>query len=368
MSFPGAAPPPEGVVPDLAHPQDVLRTVNYITQGLTVFFVTIFVAIRFYAKSRVLGGGFTPDDSNPGRIDATYAAYVLMLGYCITAVFAGAHGGGLNIWEVSPAEVEQYFKSCYAATIFYAPMAMTVKLALLVIIIRVFGSVHRRTLIGIYIFIGMIVAYYVSGLFIKIFICWPISAYWTGDSGKCLNQSAIVTADSIISVISDLAILLLPTPLTWSLQLPRRKRLRVTGLLCAGGVATGFSIYRLAMIVDQRNSPNMTIVFIKVILSGNAEAGIGLICACLPAVSALYVQRTRGSSYFKNPGQSSVTGRGEIMLTRSYHVDRSRVDKGVDESALELGHDEAGLVSNIGTEIKANAAESHHSNRSEETL
>ena len=147
-------------------------------------------------------------------------------------------------------------------------MAMTVKLALLVIIIRVFGSVHRRTLIGIYIFIGMIVAYYVSGLFIKIFICWPISAYWTGDSGKCLNQSAIVTADSIISVISDLAILLLPTPLTWSLQLPRRKRLRVTGLLCAGGVATGFSIYRLAMIVDQRNSTNMTIVFIKVKLSG----------------------------------------------------------------------------------------------------
>ncbi|KAL6874600.1 hypothetical protein HDV57DRAFT_236791 [Trichoderma longibrachiatum] len=362
MSFPGAAPPPEGVVPDLAHPQDVLRTVNYITQGLTIFFVSIFVAVRFYAKSRVLGGGFTPDDY------ATYAAYVLMLGYCITAVFAGAHGGGLNIWEVSPAEVEQYFKSCYAATIFYAPMAMTVKLALLVIIIRVFGSVHRRTLIGIYIFIGMIVAYYISGLFIKIFICWPISAYWTGDSGKCLNQSAIVTADSIISVISDLAILLLPTPLTWSLQLPRRKRLRVTGLLCAGGVATGFSIYRLAMIVDQRNSLNMTIVFIKVILSGNAEAGIGLICACLPAVSALYVQRTRGSSYFKNPGQSSVTGRGEIMLTRSYHVDRSRADKGVDESALELGHDEAGLVSSIGNDIKANAAESHHSNRSEETL
>lgn len=147
-------------------------------------------------------------------------------------------------------------------------MAMTVKLALLVIIIRVFGSVHRRTLIGIYIFIGMIVAYYVSGFFIKIFICWPISAYWTGDASKCMNQSAIVTADSIISVISDLAILLLPTPLTWSLQLPRRKRLRVSGLLCAGGVATGFSIYRLAMIVDQRNSTNMTMVFIKVILSG----------------------------------------------------------------------------------------------------
>jgi hypothetical protein len=56
------------------------------------------------------------------------------------------------------------------------------------------------------------------------------------------------------------------------------------------------------------------------------------------------------------------------MLTRSYHVDRSAVDKDVDESALELGHDEAGLVSNMGAQVKANAPESHHSNRSEETL
>ncbi|KAL7948008.1 hypothetical protein V8C42DRAFT_316380 [Trichoderma barbatum] len=362
MSYPGAAPPPEGVIPNLAHPQDILRTVNFVTQGLTIFFVTIFVSIRFYAKTRVLGGSFTTDDY------ATYSAYVLMIGYCITACFASVHGGGLNMWEVSKEDVEKYFQSCYAATIFYAPMAMTVKLALLIIIIRVFGSVHRRTLIGIYIFIGMMVAYYVSGLFIKIFICWPISAYWTGDARKCMNQSAIVTADSIISVISDLAILLLPTPLTWSLQLPRRKRLRVTGLLCAGGVATAFSIYRLALIVDQRNSPNMTMVFIKVILSGNAEVGIGLICACLPAVSALYVQRTRGSSYFKNPGHSNTTGRGEIILTRSYHVDRSAVDKDIDDNAIELGHDEAGLVSNMGTQARVNAAESHHSNRSDDSL
>ncbi|KAL7784575.1 hypothetical protein V8C37DRAFT_420614 [Trichoderma ceciliae] len=368
MSFPGAAPPPEGVIPNLARPQDMLQTTNYVTQGLTIFFVTIFVAIRIYAKSRVLGGSLTADDSDLEETDATYTAYILMIGYCITACFAGSHGGGLNIWEVSKEEVQLYFKSCYAATIFYAPMAMTVKLALLVIIIRVFGSVHRRTLVGIYIFIGMIVAYYVSGLFIKIFICWPIHAYWEGDASRCLDQSAIVTADSIISVISDLAILLLPTPLTWSLQLPRRKRLRVTGLLCAGGVATGFSIYRLALIVDQRNSTNMTMVFIKVILSGNAEAGIGLICACLPAVSALYVQRTRGSSYFKNPGHSSVNGRGEIMLTRSFHVDRSEVDKIMDETALELGHDEAGLVSNIGTHVHTDSKQSHHSNRSDETL
>jgi hypothetical protein len=103
---------------------------------------------------------------------------------------------------------------------------------------------------------------------IKIFICWPISAYWKGETDKCLDQSAIITADAIISTVSDLVILLLPTPLTWSLQLSKRKRLRVIGILCAGGVATAFSIYRLAMILHEGKSPNQTIVFTKVILSG----------------------------------------------------------------------------------------------------
>lgn len=150
-------------------------------------------------------------------------------------------------------------------------MAMTVKLALLLIIVRVFGSVHKKTVISVYILIGIIVLYYVSGVFIKIFICWPISAYWQGQTQKCMDQSAIITADAIISVISDLVILMLPTPLTWSLQLSRKKRLRITGMLGAGGIATAFSVYRLILIVKEGKSPNQTMVFTKVVLSGYVD-------------------------------------------------------------------------------------------------
>ena len=57
-------------------------------------------------------------------------------------------------------------------------MAMFVKLALLLITIRVFGSVHRKTIFSVYVLIGVIVAYYGSGVFIKVFVCWPIKAYW----------------------------------------------------------------------------------------------------------------------------------------------------------------------------------------------
>lgn len=147
-------------------------------------------------------------------------------------------------------------------------MAMFVKIALLALIARIFGEAHRKTLIGIYVLLGLVVSYYVSGLIVKICICNPISAYWKGDMDKCLNQSAIITTDAAVSVISDLAILCIPIPLTWSLQLSKKKKLRVIGILCAGGMATAFSIYRLGMIVAEGKSTNQTIVFTKVVLTG----------------------------------------------------------------------------------------------------
>lgn len=147
-------------------------------------------------------------------------------------------------------------------------MALFCKLALLLLIARVFGSVYTKTTKGIYFFMGLLVAYYLAALIVKIRICWPIPAYWTGEYDKCLDQTAVITADSVISVASDLAILLLPTPLTWSLNMPTRRKLRVIGVLCAGGLATAFSIYRLGVIVAEGSSANQTVVFVKVVLSG----------------------------------------------------------------------------------------------------
>lgn len=147
-------------------------------------------------------------------------------------------------------------------------MAFFVKMALLFILVSVFAP-YKKTVKLIYLLLALLLAYYVPALIIKIRICVPISTYWTRDGrGSCLDQGAVITSDSIMSVISDLAILILPFPLTWSLQMPMKKKLRVMGILGAGGLATAFSIYRLWMIVVSGASPDQTIIFIRVILSG----------------------------------------------------------------------------------------------------
>lgn len=119
-----------------------------------------------------------------------------------------------------------------------------------------------------YAFTLLVTAYYVAGWQVKIFACKPIAAYWRPQTGKCLNQRSIIIADAITSTASDLIILTIPIPLTWSLQMSRAKKLRVAGMLSAGGLATAFSIYRLVLIILDGDSPNYTMLFVRVVLSG----------------------------------------------------------------------------------------------------
>jgi hypothetical protein len=150
-------------------------------------------------------------------------------------------------------------------------MALFVKIALLAILTRIFAP-YRGKVWFIYIFLGCLCVYYIVALIIKIRMCYPIPLYWLGEDfkgqGSCLDQAAALIADSVISVVSDLIILVLPLPLTWSLQMSRSRKLRVIGLLGAGGLATGFSVYRLILVLKDGNTSDMSILFICVIMSG----------------------------------------------------------------------------------------------------
>ncbi|PGG99512.1 hypothetical protein GX51_06252 [Blastomyces parvus] len=283
-------PPPPGVTSNFDHPTDVLRTVNLVTQYLTGAIVTIFVAtrliIKFYRYSR-----FEIEDY------ATTISWFFFIGYCTCVALLSYHGGGYHAWDVPKSEQQKFQKISYAITIIYVPMAFSAKVALLAIVIRIF-NLDRKTVIGIYVILGVLLLYYIPTILLKILFCLPIAGYWEGTASgaKCLNQQNLIAADAVISMVSDFVILVLPLPLTWSLHIGKTKKLRVIGILGAGGVATAFSVWRLVMIIEEGASPNFTLVFVRIVLLGNAEAGIGLICACLPAINSYYSYRKKRSS------------------------------------------------------------------------
>ncbi|KAJ6161159.1 hypothetical protein N7470_004555 [Penicillium chermesinum] len=259
------------------NPKDVLHTVNTVTQALCIPLVSLFVALRFYTRIRFKQAlGVEDCESNRICFEIVFEQDPTdSLIRCLCHILVGKYGGGYNIDDVSEAHQTLFKKFCYVATTLYCPMALSVKIALLAILTRIF-SPYRGKVWFIYIFLACLCCYYLAALIVKIRICDPIPMYWLGPlpGGSCLDQRAALIADSVISMVSDTIILILPLPLTWSLQMSRNRKLRVIGLLSAGGLATGFSVYRLVLVLSRGSSPNQTIVFICVILSGSGNSGL----------------------------------------------------------------------------------------------
>jgi len=155
----------------------------------------------------------------------------------------------------------------------YGPTAWFLKVSLLLVSIRVFNF-DRRFVIFWYAFIAAMAMYYIPVLIIKANICRPIAGFW--DSlvpTKCLNQRIVFVADTMISTVTDTAVLLAPVPVIRALRLPPMAKLRVYLLLGAGGVATIASCIRMYLVInlylgEQSGSGSQTVDFVKFNLLG----------------------------------------------------------------------------------------------------
>ncbi|KAJ5443714.1 uncharacterized protein N7458_007586 [Penicillium daleae] len=250
-----------------------LESISLVTQLLCFSAIPLLVAIRAFAKNK-LHLAFGVEDAS-----------------CYAALVRKREPDRLLYYQSSQAPSKQCMltnKIFYIATMFYVPMVLFVKTSLIYIMIRVW-SPYQGKVIALYSFLGFIIAYYTVILFVKIFTCSPIHLFWDFNyhDGTCLNRSAIIITDSLVSVITDLAILIFPIVLSWKLHMPISKKLRTIVILGSGGIAVAFSINRLVLVICQRNSPDDIDVFMRVLLSDNAEGGLGLICACMPSISRL---------------------------------------------------------------------------------
>lgn len=138
---------------------------------------------------------------------------------------------------------------------------------MLLIIARIF-AVRELVSKGIYCFMGVLLIAYLPIQFIKVFICSPIRSYWdTSISGKCMNQTQLFYADISLAIITDLFILLLPIPLTWSLEAPMSMKVKVVMMLGAGGIATAVTTYRQVLAVHFMHSKDPSADFAIIIIT-----------------------------------------------------------------------------------------------------
>ncbi|KUJ13393.1 uncharacterized protein LY89DRAFT_785111 [Mollisia scopiformis] len=302
----GAAPPPGGVTPNFDHPEDVLATINLVSGILGIALMAPFVIGRIFIKVHILKNMVLEDY-------ICVVAWLLATGYFLTGLFMGKHGGGNHEWEVTKENMVGFQQALYADTIVYGPAAWTTKTTLLLIFARVF-SPFRKTVLFIYVFIGLMFCYYFPVMIIKIRVCTPIEGLWNPDiHAECINQSQLFWTDTIMSAATDFVILVLPIPLVWSLQITLKKKMKISALLGAGGIATGASIVRLILVFQPNSFADETVSFVRFNLLGVAEIGIGIICACIPAFNVLF---TRWKTEYGSRNSRKTEFSAEVKLSR----------------------------------------------------
>lgn len=75
-------------------------------------------------------------------------------------------------------------------------------------------------------------------------------------------------ADTVISAVTDLAVLLAPVPVIRAIKMSFTQKLRVYLLLGAGGVATVASFIRMYLVIQLQESDDQTIDFVRFNLLG----------------------------------------------------------------------------------------------------
>lgn len=216
---------------------------------------------------------------------AAWVSTMILVASSSMAVKAGA---GRPAWNLTTEQYEEALQWFYTNTVVYLPAAYFTKVTLLLLTARVY-AVERVVARAIYIFIWGLLIAYIPLQFLKIFICNPIESFWRQDvGGACLAQRRIFVADAALAVVSDVMILVVPIVVTSRLRMSTARKIKIMGLLGAGGVAVAVTIWRLVKIVESQYSNKTTVSWRLLNILTILELSIGLICSCLPSVNILW--------------------------------------------------------------------------------
>ena len=220
-TFTPALKPPKGVLSNPDHPASLAHLAT-ITISICIPLVTVFFSLRSYVRFRVK------------RLFTFEDVLCIMLwsgtvAYCAIMRNTMSNGGGMHMWDITPARAHEaafWFNIC---AIEYGVMIGLAKIAVLWLYRRVF-SPHRGSPfdVTIVVLIVVIFLFYAVTSMVKIFECWPRNKIWDKAlPGKCVQMKWILNISGGFNMITDWIILLLPIHAVSRLQMDRLKKVLV---------------------------------------------------------------------------------------------------------------------------------------------
>jgi len=84
--------------------------------------------------------------------------------------------------------------------------------------------------------IAIIIAWLIAFFLTTLFQTWPISMNWTGVGINLLNEGAMYTAQAVLDIVLDLAVLCMPLPMIKNLNLSTQRKWNLVGIFWLGAL------------------------------------------------------------------------------------------------------------------------------------
>ncbi|KAG9698227.1 CFEM domain-containing protein, partial [Aureobasidium melanogenum] len=194
----------------------------------------------------------------------------------VFSVLLSKNGLGKDMWTLPLSNIENVLFYYYLGEIFYFAALTATKISLLAFFLRVFPQERFRQIV--YVVIGICVAY---GLSFK--------QLDDNYKGSCNNIHIQGWLSAIFNIVIDIIILVLPLKELYELNASLKKKLLVMVMFSLGIFVTFVSVVRLHSLIVFANSQNITWDYNDAAWWSTVEIHVGIICACLPSVRALFV-------------------------------------------------------------------------------
>ncbi|RBR18898.1 uncharacterized protein FIESC28_05820 [Fusarium coffeatum] len=252
--------------------------------------------------------------SHENKSDIALGVALCCIG-CGTAIAAMTqYGLGKHGWTLNLDQQVNYGRCFWISIFFYAASLYFTKMSFLFQYYRLMSVSRMR---WVYIASMVVVTIWSASQIIGIsFLCVPLQAVWDPRiKGKCFRHQLVMWyVNAIVHIVIDFAIIVMPLPIVWRLQLPRAQKLLLSGIFGLGFFTIAISIFRIQWLTPQKDFTWWNVTAASWSL---AELVSGIACACLPTYKPLLIKLKQ------------CVGRGDkSMRLQSRSVDASNFSKG----------------------------------------
>ncbi|EEH23269.2 hypothetical protein PABG_05480 [Paracoccidioides brasiliensis Pb03] len=270
----------------------------WIVSTVMVVVAGVFVVARL--AGRYVKGEFRIDDYTIFAALVGYSAFASAMRFPLVSNKRGqlnsvvltvaenmavSNGYGRHAIDLTENEIIMSLKWFYVAQVFYKIVITLTKMSILFLYLRIFyiEAYFRWACTALNVFIAACGTAFVLA---TIWQCHPMAAFWDKSipAFRCADNHAFWLSYSVINIITDILILILPLQEVLRLQLRCRDKFALVLVFSLGAFVCVTSIIRATTVASSSTMNDLTWTAIPATIWSVVECNTGIICACLPMI------------------------------------------------------------------------------------